>query len=69
MTHIDRTKSQTIYYYILINLQIIHHKLSINCQKKSINVYLKIPPMKKFLIHLNINIKNPLQTVYKPILN
>ena len=31
--HIDRTKSQTIYYYILTNLQTIHRKLSTNCQK------------------------------------
>ena len=28
-----RTKSQRIYYYILTNLQTIHHKLSTNCQK------------------------------------
>ena len=27
------------------------------------NVYLEIPPMKKFLTHLNINTKKPLETV------
>ena len=31
--HTDRTKSQTIYYYILTNLQTIHHNLSTHCQK------------------------------------
>ena len=39
MAHIDCTKSQTIYYYILTNLQT--HKLSTNFQKESMNVYLE----------------------------
>ena len=34
MAHIDRTKSQTIYYYVSTNLQTIHCKLSTNCQKR-----------------------------------
>ena len=65
----SRTKSQIIYYRILINLQIIHHKILINYQKQSMNVYLEIPPVKKFLIHLNINTKKSLETVDTPISN
>ena len=63
MGHTDRTKSQIIYYDILTNLQTIHHKLSTNCKKKSMKVYLESPPMKKFSIHLNIYTKEPLETV------
>ena len=63
MPHIDRTKSQTIYQHMLINLQIISHKLLINYQKQSMNFYPEIPPRKKSLIHLNINLKKPLETV------
>ena len=33
------------------------------------NVYLETPPIKKFLIHLNINTKKPLETVDTPISN
>ena len=33
------------------------------------NVYLEIAPMKKFLTHLNINTKKPLETVDTPISN
>ena len=33
------------------------------------NVYLEIPPMKKFLTHLNINMKKPLEAVDKPVSN
>ena len=63
MTHIDPTKSQTIYYHISVNLHIIRHKLLINYQKQSMNVYPEIPPMKKSLIHLHINMKQALKTV------
>ena len=63
IAHLDPTKSQTIYYHILRNLQIICHKLLINYQKQSMIVYTEIPPMKKSLIHLNINMKKPLETV------
>ena len=62
-THIDPTKSQTIYYHILINLQFISHKLLINYQKQSMNVYPEIAPMRKSLIHLNLNTKKPLEIV------
>ena len=58
MAHINHTKKQTIHYYLLINLQNIHPKFSISCQKQSMNVYLEIPPMENSLIHLNINTKN-----------
>ena len=33
------------------------------------NVDLEIPPRKKFLTHLNIHTKKPLETVDTPILN
>ena len=33
------------------------------------NVCLEIPPMKKYLIYLNINTKKPLETVDTPISN
>ena len=33
------------------------------------NVYLKTPPIRKSLIHLNINTKKPLETVDIPISN
>ena len=69
MTHIDRIKSQMIYYCISTNLQIIHHKLSIIYQKKSMNVYPEISPMKKFLIHPNINTEKHLEAVNTPISN
>ena len=69
MAHIHRTKTQTIYYRILINLQIILHKLSISYQQQSMNVYLEIPPIKKFLIHPNINTKKALETVNTLISN
>ena len=48
MAHMDCTKSQMIYYRILINLQMIHNKLLINYQKQSMNVY---PELKNFLIN------------------
>ena len=69
MAHIDTTKSQTIYYHILINLQITRHKLLINYQKQLMNVYPEIPPVEKSSIHLNNNTKNPLETVDTPISN
>ena len=58
---IDPTKSQTIYYHILIDLQIIWQKLPINYQQQLMKVYPEIPPMKKALIHLNINTKLQIQ--------
>ena len=69
MRHIDRTKSQMIYCHILINLQIIHHKLSISYQKHSMNLYPEILPMQKSLIDLNINAKKPLGTLDTRISN
>ena len=69
MTHIDCTKSQMIYYCILTNLQTIHCKLATHCQKQSMNIYLEIPKMKKFLTHLNINTKKPLETMDTTISN
>ena len=63
MAHIDPTKSQTICYHMLINLQIICHKWSTKYEKQSMNVYPEIPPMKKSLIYLNINTKKPFETV------
>ena len=69
MAHIDPTKSQTIYYQILINHQIIRQKSLINYQKESASVHPEIPPMKKSLIHLNINTKKPLETVDTSVSN
>ena len=69
MAHIDSTKSQTIYYPILKNSQIIRHKLSINFQKQSMNNYLEIPSIKKSLIYLNINTKKTLEAVDTPLSN
>ena len=66
---VDCTISQTIYYHILINPQIFHDNLSINYQRQLVNVYPEIPPMKKSLIHLNINTKKSLETVDTPISN
>ena len=63
IAHIDPTKSKTIYYHMLRNLQIICHELLINYQKQSTIVYPEILPMRKSLIHLNINMKKPLETV------
>ena len=47
-----------------------HPPQIINQLPKIINeLYLEIPPMKKLLIHLNINTKKPLETVDTPISN
>ena len=69
MAHIDPTKSQTIYYQILINLQVIRQKLLINYQKQSVSIHPKIPQMKKSLIYLNINTKIPLEAVDTSVSN
>ena len=69
MVHRDSTKSQTIYYHILIKPQFKRHKLLIKYQKQSMIVYPEIPLMKKFLSYLNINKKKPLETVDTTISN
>ena len=55
---------------LYINKSSNHPPQIINQLPKIINeLYLEIPPMKKLLIHLNINTKKPLQTVNTPISN
>ena len=53
--HRQYKNSNDLLLCVLINLHIFHHKLPINYQKQSMNVYLEVPPVKKFLIHLSIS--------------